>query len=556
MTISVSRMRRVGPRSTSRDAGAMNVITADAQTLTGPAVGTVDVPHADVVGVYYTDWGGEVRLSSDPRELVRPGMSLDPRAVFSLLRFGAVVPPLTPWREIRRLAPGYRFHLPSGSAPERVSPLPLEAPAVPPGSSLEEHADAVTLILDRQIAEVERPAVLFSGGVDSGLIAARFAAAGRRDALLINYGFGEKDPESTLAEEMAARLGLRFERVLDNSDDLTSSLDRPGAVYPLPFGDHSTVPTAALARAVIDRYGGAGLTLLDGTGADGGFGMSGKVRSWGRLQHIPRLLRLAAASLYVLGGCWTRTGAAEHRLRVLRRAATMPLLSAVVAQNPLAGMLYDARYAADVDRLLAEWIGGWPLANRGQRIVAADLAMTCANIFVQKARPVFAARQFEVRYPFLSPEFVGLGVRSVNDQPHDEPKAALKLALSRSVPADMVYRPKSGFVDPFSAVFRSHRFLEFLTEAGSLAAPLAGLVSGKYLRRAAELLASGRKLPPQTLNCLWAIVFLDRWLRTLPSAPEPRRSAAFENPSRRRPPEFKPVEIGISAGSAEPPCQT
>jgi len=79
----------------------------------------------------------------------------------------------------------------------------------------EDQRKVVHQVLDDSLVEVcpeRNPVLLFSGGVDSGLLAARVAALGWRDALLVNYSFGDADPESHMAEAMAKHLGLRFRR--------------------------------------------------------------------------------------------------------------------------------------------------------------------------------------------------------------------------------------------------------------------------------------------------------------------------------------------------------
>ena len=111
------------------------------------------------------------------------------------------------------------------------------------------------------------------------MIATKTGALGYRNTLLLNYSFGPDDGESALAEAMAKKLGLKFERC--GREKLgCESLEAPGAVYHLPFGDKSTVPTYALAQAAVERLRGEQCVIFDGTGADGGFGMTRKVNQW------------------------------------------------------------------------------------------------------------------------------------------------------------------------------------------------------------------------------------------------------------------------------------
>ena len=192
----------------------------------------------------------------------------------------------------------------------------------------------------------------------------------------------------------------------------------------------------------------------------------------------------------------------------------MPLLSAVLAQNPLSGILYDNALAIDVYKSLNDWISGWMVGSLTQRVIAADLAMTCANIFAQKADPIFQQAGLNVFYPYLQKEVLCVALASIGHWRMDEPKAPLKQCLARFVPKDMVYRPKSGFVDPHGSVFYNHQFISFLREAVETNAPIVSMLHKKPLLKALDLLARKAPLPDQLLNCLWSITFLDRWYRT------------------------------------------
>ena len=461
----------------------------------------------DPTAVFFDDVG---HVAREPRALSGPRHQPDPVAMFSVVQFGSILPPLSPWRGVSRFMPGYRYR---GCA--RLGPLEIERPGhvatLDPKGQSNEICRLVDNTITNAIGDGPDPVVLFSGGVDSGLIAARLAALGHRDTLLLNFSFGDDDRESHLAEAMAKHLGLRFERLAD-SRDLCDCLVEPGRVYVQPFADHSTVPTSSLAHAVVDRLAGERRLILDGIGADGAFGMVGKIEMWKRVMRLPAA-RHVASRLYA-AGLWHMQSKFEHRFRILRRSATMPLLSAILAQNPLADILYRGNLAGDVHRLLADWIGGWVGESLSHRVVTADLAMTCANTFAQKAKPILESAGHDVCYPFLETEVVSVALASIDHWRMDEPKAPLKRLLARHVPREMVYRPKIGFVDPRGRVFYDSQFIAHLRAAADPTGPIASLLHKRPLMKACDLLARGAHLPTQTLNCLWAITFTDRWYRT------------------------------------------
>ncbi len=148
------------------------------------------------------------------------------------------------------------------------------------------------------------------------------------------------------------------------------------------------------------------------------------------------------------------------------------------------------------------------------RVVAADLALICAGTFAQKAQPILELAGHKVLYPFLEIEMVSTALSSIPCWEMEEPKAPLKRSLGRHIPHDMVYRPKSGFVDPKGEVFFSAEFVGYLRSAVESTSPLSHLLEKKPIIKSCELLARKKVLPCQTLNLLWAIAFTDRWYRT------------------------------------------
>jgi hypothetical protein len=78
----------------------------------------------------------------------------------------------------------------------------------------------------------------------------------------------------------------------------------------------------------------------------------------------------------------------------------------------------------------------------------------------------------------------------------------------------MVYRPKSGFVDPRKSAYHAPEFLAHLRSAADNDSPIGFVLVRKRLLRACDLLFRRRELPAYTRYCLWAIAFADRWYRT------------------------------------------
>ncbi len=468
----------------------------------------LEIPLCDTQGLFYDECG---RTADKPLDLADRFSVIDETAILSILQFGAIIPPLSPWKGIHRFVPGYRYCDKEIVSPSHITPL-KKYKSLNPQQQVDETQRCLDHVLVKLIGDREDPILLFSGGVDSGLIASRLAALGYRDSLLLNYSFGDKDEESLLAENMAKHLGLRFERFLPNSH-IGDCLKEPGRIYPQPFGDHSTVTSWDFCQSVVIRLSGVQRVIIDGTGADGAFGMTRKIDLWNRVFRIPYFFRKVASDLY-RSRFWYRQNRLEYLFRIFRRSTQMPLQSAILAQNPLADILYDPTINNNIDKLLWDWISGVVGPSLPQCIVAGDLALTCSNIFAQKGNPILESAGHDVVYPFLENEMVALGLTSIGNWEMLESKAPLKGCLARSVPADMVYRPKSGFVDTGFAVFFESEFIDYLISTVDESNKIAFILDKKSLLKACDLLADRNMLPGQTLNCLWAITFLSRWYQT------------------------------------------
>ena len=470
----------------------------------------VEIAHADLTPLFHDDAG---LTSSNATSLAGPEAPPDPAAVFSVLQFGCVIPPTSPWPGVHRFMPGHRY-----AGTTRIGPIAFERLPHLASLDLEQQADLVEHVLDETISQAigdgPDPVVLFSGGVDSGLIASRLAALGRRDSILFNFSFdgGGGDPESKLAEAMAKHLGLRFERISETRD-LCDCLITPGQVFAQPFADHSTVPATDFAHSIIEQTAGEGRVILDGEGAESGFGVTGKIRKWQLALCVPGFVYRPLSIAYTTG-LWTRASLLENYAALFRRAETMSLISAISAENSLAGVLYEDDSAAFIHQAFAQLGDGKADRSMAQRLAAQGMTFFDPGLYAQKAHQVYTDAGLEVHYPFMSPKIGAIAQATVDHWQNDEPKAVLKRSLARHVPREMVYRPKSGFTDPRARIFGDPQFIEHLRAAAEPGGPISSMLVARNVVKACDLLARGVKLPALTLPCLWAIAFTDRWYRT------------------------------------------
>jgi len=484
----------------------------------------VEIPLASPDQLYFSRDLQKLSISNDPRSLFRNGMEIDIRGLYSLLQFGAIVPPLSIWTDVKRFTPGKRFIIDINTLNVIEQKAAITWPTTKKvdyflNANLQQ--EMLIKLIDKILIEscpYKDPIILFSGGVDSGVLAARTSAMGWKKTKLINYCMGNDDKESFLAENMAKHLGLSFLRINDRDYNSFEMLNRIANTFRCPFGDHSSLPTYNLSFAVLENFSKSRV-IIDGTGADGAFGLFGKTSDFRKLYSIPRTFRKVMGYLYKAKGYWKNVSRIEYFLRLCRRSVQMPMLQASIAQNPLLGITYhvqDSIYFNVLD-LIERWMKSTiPSDNDKVRLSAIDLALVCSEIFAQKNKSIFDAHSRQIIYPFLDHRMVELALQRACYWPGSkQPKWVLKSILASHVPQDMVYRSKSAFIAPIRQKFSQLEFLKAfdqLLNSKSVLTDVLDLVKMNQLRK---IIVDEAPLPSQTYNFIWVAVFTNLWLSQL-----------------------------------------
>lgn len=483
----------------------------------------IQVPLVCTQAVFARAETDRLTVCTDPRLLQRPGDAVDPHGMFSLLQFGTLSPPFSPWTSIERLRPGYCHTIDiSRLRTDRVKVDFWNPPCAtqrPPATDSNSRLDRIAEELDRQIdylAPDRAPVILYSGGVDSSLIAAQVKTAGM-NGRLFHYSFGDDTGETRLAREMAGHIGLPLDVVSDSNDRTEAMLAAIGATYPFPFTDHSCLPTYLLCKAALDRVDDSKY-FLDGTGADGDFAIFGKVLGWKKVYSVPKLIRKAAALAYARRSIWKTEGRVEYLGRLLSRSARLPLLlGGPLAVNSLDGIAYRFETAVR-DRVVGELESWFDDSLTGldddQRYCAVDLIQICCNVFCQKSRPVFESTNRRVGYPFLTASMVRLALLEAIAWPRrGERKELLKDLLARHVPPELVFRKKTPFVAPLAEKFATPAMQAALREhVLSKDNPLSPWLIREALEPIVESAKSGQRFPSPVNYFLWGALFGSLWL--------------------------------------------
>lgn len=255
-------------------------------------------------GLFFSEGEKGLLFSTDLRPLMAArGFELDLAGLTSFLVYGFVQAPFSLAKGINTVPPGLVRTL---SWPSRVA----KEEAIQPWSYTEESdqfsfaeskrlAAEATLGLEAsmQALLVERPALMFSAGVDSTALAVALTRGDYKPvALTLVREEGNELHRKTAA--VAAQLGMRHLIVTSPADQLANLLEEVPQGLEQPCSDGAmimTQPLVDLARAEL----GEGTVLVDGSGAGGHFG-EGRFRRRNRHRAAWKLRRLPVSPIKLL----------------------------------------------------------------------------------------------------------------------------------------------------------------------------------------------------------------------------------------------------------------
>jgi asparagine synthase (glutamine-hydrolysing) len=479
---------------------------------------------------------------------------LDETAIYALFQYSAIPPALTLYAGVRRVPNGhvmrFRIEPPATECTPFFNPLDI-----PPQDVGEPEAERrIQEVLDARLVQVPRDTVLyFSGGVDSGLIAARLARLGRSDVRLVNYAFDAQDEQHQVAVRMASHLGLTCELVHHVPEEAADVLDRASRDYSFPFGDISTIPTNVLVHGSF-RWASQGAAVIEGTGADGAYGLAAEYPKWRRTYGVPHPLREQIAKAYGWLRLWRFDARVERAAHLFRKSAGLPLPFAVVAQNALGGIAYEA--SPDMRERLARAVAEYlDVITHGatpeDQVSLLDLVWVCAGRMAPKSFDPLRLHGIRPIYPFLEPAMVTLSTALpwATKCAGAQAKGILKRLLAREVPPELVYRRKIGFTRSASAraVFASRALQDYLRDVVlSPDNPVRNFWRPDVVRGFVDR-ARDRALSGEAYIFLWTIAFLSAWLRQRQGVPA--RTGWIPDPAAHTGPADTPVGDDANPGS-------
>jgi hypothetical protein len=127
-------------------------------------------------------------------------------------------------------------------------------------------------------------------------------------------------------------------------------------------------------------------------------------------------------------------------------------------------------------------------------------------------------RGLQPYFPFLQPEIVQLSARLHPGEVAVDggSKGLERLLLSRSVPREYVFRPRTGFVLPFHTVFADLGIRAFVYDVAlSSSNPLLDFCRVRVVCEMVQRLERGLPVTRGGRRFLWTLVFTSAWLNQL-----------------------------------------
>jgi asparagine synthase (glutamine-hydrolysing) len=409
--------------------------------------------------LYYRASDGELRFASELRALPRGEIDLD--ALEAYLAFNFVPAPLSIFREIRKLPPGYLLVWHDGQITlERYArPQPVAASEIRRESEVELAEELRARMRDSVRAHLVSDVpvgVFLSGGVDSSLLAALAAqeSAGRLHTFSI--GFEERSFDETAnARKVATRYATdHHELVLRPEPELL--VRALAEVFDEPFADSSAVPTYLVSELAASEV----KVCLSGEGGDELFGGYYTYAADLLAPRLGPIARLARPLAELLPSSNARVSFDYKAKRFTRAAHLEPLerhhaWKEIFSRELRAELTGRASSDKALDLLrarFAETEGAELLA----RLQDVDLGIPLVDDLLVKTDRASMAHSLEARVPFLDPLVSGFALAlprrlKVSGM---RKKILLRKAAEPLLPREVVHGRKRGFSIPAAAWLR------------------------------------------------------------------------------------------------------
>jgi asparagine synthase (glutamine-hydrolysing) len=484
--------------------------------------------------LYWAEAGGHLIFASEPGALFATGLvtaAPSVQGVFDWLSFLAVPAPRSLYQGVFALEAGTFLHIAYGGTVRRHrhwDPVVVcgSMGNVLPSEALDATRDHLEEAIRRAMPDNIDYAVMLSGGVDSGLIAAaaRRHGAGRPRFVTMSFKGAHAFDETDAAAETARHLGVRQEVITASEEDILAATMALGEIRPeAPLA----TPDMALTYLFARRMARNGTRVcLQGEGADeiGGYpsylAAMAAYPSLSRFNRLPHPIKSLALRL--------SPTAARRRFDPAFGTNVFPARHIQAFDEVDKSELWDGGHVSssfETGSALTDDIAGRSADTHFRRLIALEFRLRLPEFLLARSDLATMAAGIEARQPFLDLDLVtySLGLPAQVRMRHNCAKWLFKSLFAEAVGTTHAFREKRGYGRVLSPLL-----------ADLVPKLLCATLSGRhdhalyaFLRpRAVERLLTldaKRRDPYQ----LWTLLALATWLDKLPSlAPNRGRMAS------------------------------
>jgi len=354
-----------------------------------------------------------------------------------------------------------------------------------------------------------------SGGVDSSVVSALMADITGRPVETFTLGFhGESAvSEHSHAERVSRHIHSNSHVLMLKQSDLLSAFHAWVEAFDEPFADPAALPTMLLAKLARQRV----TVVLTGEGADEVFSGYGNYRKRVNEERISAVLGARYSPLRYLVRWLPARVRKDRLLKAIgepraRRYITIPQVFDAALQP---GLFADGFLAAQQSRMADYAERAYEECNSRHyidRLMYVDARLWLPDDLLTKVDRATMAYSLEARVPYLDHKFFEFCARlePALKQRGRTGKYLLKKLAEKLLPAEVVHRPKQGFMPPLAEWFGG--LLKDEAQAALSARGLGkrGLIRASALDRLVREHYAGRR---DDAGRLWALLMLEKWFQ-------------------------------------------
>jgi asparagine synthase (glutamine-hydrolysing) len=471
--------------------------------------------------LYYAVQPNGIYFGSELKCLRAAGvpLDLDEEALRLYFQFSYIPDPWSPYRAIRKLAPGSWLTMDAtGTVRQGVywrQPPPVSAPA--PGDTPEKASERIRRAFDdavrvRMIADVPLGAFL-SGGIDSASVVASMAQQSTEPVKTFSIGFEEREfNELPYASLVAQKFKTDHHEIVvgpASVDLLTRLVDH----FDEPFGDSSAIPTFLVSEFAAQHV----KVALTGDGGDELFAGYDRILAAQRLQSwdgVPVALRRMGSNLAAI---LPYSAYGKNYLQMVSRESGMErYFENNYAPYFLRKRLLEPHWMSPADDAYFTHALARYLPSRETQIIAQALYFeSTSNLpgdILVKVDRMSMANSLEVRCPLVDHQLaeVASGCPPEWNLRGGRGKQLFLNAVGDRLPAKLLSRPKQGFGIPLARWFRGPLRSVLRDQLASAQFLGRGLVNASFLNALIDEHESGRR---DNSHWLWQLLMLELWFR-------------------------------------------